>query len=261
MPRINDILSQIDDLRECVNSENRDSYDNKEKAKRICEMLDNLETNAPKVDCTYPAKDPIARIHAKASNGNLQCEVEVINHESIQADMSPINVYSEPRGDVVVTRDPLTRKILAVTRQDDEGRILSIIAEAPSEPKPLAILQKTLDGEARITFRNKICDVDPKWENLKQLYTVRQVAATQAGLNQTGFAHLWSINQEDDACVSAVQWEVTSDGVIAHGKTHQIKSFNVASARATLPPGLVNIGRSCSDTPCVIENWLEVSTT
>jgi hypothetical protein len=38
------------------------------------------------------------------------------------------------QGDVVVTWDEARTRILAVTRQDDEHRILSVIAEAPAQP-------------------------------------------------------------------------------------------------------------------------------
>lgn len=43
----------------------------------------------------------------------------------------------EPRGDVVISRD-LDGNILAVTRQDAEGRVLSVLAIAPSYKDPRA---------------------------------------------------------------------------------------------------------------------------
>jgi hypothetical protein len=42
-------------------------------------------------------------------------------------------VETEPPGDIVVTWNEERTRILAVTRQNDEGQILSVIAEAPAE--------------------------------------------------------------------------------------------------------------------------------
>jgi hypothetical protein len=42
----------------------------------------------------------------------------------------------EPEGDIVVTKTP-DGQIVAVTRQDDEGRILSVIAESTVRGEPM----------------------------------------------------------------------------------------------------------------------------
>lgn len=255
MPKINEILSRIDDLRECVRSGVSSPSENLSKVNCIGELIWKAEISLSRGTSTFPANEPVARIHVKSAD---LCEVEVLNKEKLQTEGSPVDVYCEPAGHVVVTRDPMTRQILAVTRQDDEGRIISVIAEAPSSPKPIATLQKTQDGETRIAFRNQIIDTDSRWGAFtKNLFTVKQVAVAQAGINQTGVAHLWNVCQEGDL-VSAVQWEVTPDGVIARGEARCIKARTLEELRTILPGGLVNIGKSCSDAPITEENWLEI---
>lgn len=44
----------------------------------------------------------------------------------------PLASPAIPEGDVVVTWDESQTRILAVTRQDDEGRVLSVLAAAPN---------------------------------------------------------------------------------------------------------------------------------
>ena len=59
---------------------------------------------------------------------------------------------AEPVGDVVVTRND-AGEIVAVTRQDDEGRILSVIAEAqpaPSHRAPSHRLSDARTGDIRL---------------------------------------------------------------------------------------------------------------
>ena len=58
-----------------------------------------------------------------------------------------------PVGEVVVTWDEQQRRILAVTRQDDEGRILKVIAQAPKETLAEWAVQATPEEIDRADWR------------------------------------------------------------------------------------------------------------
>lgn len=96
------------------------------------ELREDRMKEGEKLPSTFPAHEPAARITAKEVDGEIRHEIEILKAERFQATNLPIDVYCEPAGHVVITRDPVTKHILAVTRQDDDGRIISIIAEGPN---------------------------------------------------------------------------------------------------------------------------------
>lgn len=97
---------------------------------------------APSVE---PPKDYVL-VRLKRPEGYEDVHDEyVLEDAGINPAFQPEIVYAspsapqpaEPRGDVVVTKN-MAGQIVAVTRQDDEGRILSVIAESAA-PQPVAV--------------------------------------------------------------------------------------------------------------------------
>lgn len=76
-------------------------------------------------------------------------------HSEIRAyALAAIEAYRKRKGEVVVTKTP-EGEIIAVTRQDDEGRILSVIAEADSKRRGEPVAWIRVDGDRVIASRCK----------------------------------------------------------------------------------------------------------
>jgi hypothetical protein len=80
----------------------------------------------------------------------------------------------EPEGDIVVTKTP-DGQIVAVTRQDDEGRILSVIAESAVRGEPVVWIQPDHLHKAHVA--PFLCRVEPtqRMADFVPLYTAPQV--------------------------------------------------------------------------------------
>jgi hypothetical protein len=88
---------------------------------------------AAPADALAALRELVDEVHAQASkHAHLQDwdEFDRLAEKVCAAQSQP--AQPEPRGEVVVTRNP-AGQIVAVTRQDDDGRILSVIAEAQPE--------------------------------------------------------------------------------------------------------------------------------
>lgn len=78
------------------------------------------------------------------------------------ADKHPVNPSAPPHGEVVVTWNPEQTRILAVTRQNDEGQVLHVIALAPSEnghataSSPAAALVEKLNNVLHKALRQSL---------------------------------------------------------------------------------------------------------
>ena len=94
---------------------------------------------------------------------------------------------AEPVGDVVVTRND-AGEIVAVTRQDDEGRILSVIAEAQPAPSQDPALQKISDfGQDQAMTPDVLIS---KLANLRLMATERHVPEVDLATIDLAIDHL-----------------------------------------------------------------------
>lgn len=110
---------------------NADDYDD-----ALFQVTGNMSFEAKEALATYAARKLNDRWHSPKEVELLRVErdmlarVKLANEEEIRALHDRLVV----EGEVVVTWHPDGR-IVAVTRQDDEGRILKVIAEAGDQPK------------------------------------------------------------------------------------------------------------------------------
>lgn len=77
------------------------------------------------------------------------------------------HAQAQPDGEIVVTWDESQTRIIAVTRQDAEGKVLSVIAEAQPAPIPTAWqpIETAPEGvHVLVHYAKHITDLDPKWE-------------------------------------------------------------------------------------------------
>jgi len=83
----------------------------------------------------------------------------------------------QEQGEVVVTRNE-AGAIVAVTRQDSEGRILKVIAETEQEPrKPLTEDQITAMADASIRYANQQTSVPQLWNVIRNTHFAHAIEA------------------------------------------------------------------------------------
>lgn len=126
--------------------------------------------------------------------------LELPNPQAPKSEASPPGQPAEPPGKVVVTKD-LQGHIVCVTRQDEEGRILSVISESTPYPNlDCKITQRTLAAQWGYTVAGKkpaMAPSDIYSQRAKPAAWVLTSALTPENTSSTTV--LWFVNPENAA--------------------------------------------------------------
>lgn len=105
----------------------------------VAVFYNDYDAEAVLAAATQQAAEPVAWLvdHRLHSTGMTKVREEAEFCEDEGAKITPLYSHppAKPQGEAVVTWNESKTQILAVTRQDADGLILSVIAEAPVQPE------------------------------------------------------------------------------------------------------------------------------
>ncbi|MFA9439448.1 hypothetical protein ACDA63_07405 [Uliginosibacterium sp. sgz301328] len=101
----------------------------------------------------------------------------------------------DERGEVVVTWDQGRTRIIAVTRQDDEGKILSVIAEAPAAPAPDGV-----DARLELWLTAGAGELHPNTKNLVVRFARALASKLLSAEKKYGYTDGWRSPDWMDEC-------------------------------------------------------------